>query len=166
MKLLITLVAVTSLVQPCLAADPLTVQDAWVRATVPGQMATGAYMRITAADNAKLLGVNTPLALASIHQMSMSQGVMKMAAVQGGLDLPAGTAVELKPGGYHVMLMDLKQPFTAGASVPLTLVYRDAKGREQRLTITASVGMSGPKTTGQAMPQAMHANPHGSAVKH
>lgn len=143
-KLRIIMAAVAGMTQACLAADAISIQNAWVRATVPGQMATGAFMRITAVDNAKLLGVNTPLALASVHQMSMSQGVMKMSQVQGGLDLPAGKTVELKPGSYHVMLMDLKNPLNAGASVPMTLLYRDAQGKERVLAITVPVLMKAP----------------------
>ena len=55
------------------------------------------------------------------------------------LALPAGKPVELKPGGYHLMLMDLKQPLKAGESVPLTLTWRDAQGRESRTELQVPV---------------------------
>jgi copper(I)-binding protein len=64
---------------------------------------------------------------------------MKMKAVAGGLDLPAGKTVELKPGGYHVMLMDLKAALPKDSTVPLTLVFKDAKGVESRLELKVPV---------------------------
>jgi len=64
-------------------------------------MATGAFMTLTAKDGAQLVGASSPVAgVAQVHEMKMEGGVMKMAAVQGGLELPAGKAVQLKPGGY------------------------------------------------------------------
>jgi copper(I)-binding protein len=104
------------------------ISDSWVRPTVKGQRATGAFMKITAKENSKLLSVSSPAAgVAEIHEMKMEKDVMKMAAIPS-LDLPAGKAVELKPGSYHVMLMDLKAPVEKGAKVPLTLKFQDAKG--------------------------------------
>jgi copper(I)-binding protein len=77
-------------------AQNVSVTDAWARATVQGQKATGAFMKITAKDNAKLVGVSSPVAgVAEIHEMKMEKDVMKMAALPNGLDLPAGKAVEL-----------------------------------------------------------------------
>jgi copper(I)-binding protein len=85
-------------------------------------------MKITAKENSKLLSVSSPAAgVAEIHEMKMEKDVMKMAAIPS-LDLPAGKAVELKPGSYHVMLMDLKAPVEKGAKLPLTLKFQDAKG--------------------------------------
>jgi len=110
-------------------AQNVTVTDAWARATVQGQKATGAFMKITAKDNAKLVGVSSPVAgVAEIHEMKMEKDIMKMSALPNGLDLPAGKAVELKPGGYHVMLMDLKAPLAKDSSVSLTLKFKDSKG--------------------------------------
>ena len=113
------------------AAFAQTVSDAWVRPTVKGQMATGAFMNITAKENSKLLSVTSPIAgVVEIHEMKMDKDVMKMAALPNGLDLPAGKTVELKPGGFHVMLMDLKAPLVADSSVPVTLTFQDAKGQK------------------------------------
>ena len=91
-------------------AEGVDVQGAWARATVLGQKATGAFMKLTAKDGAKLVGAASPVAgVTEVHEMKMEGDVMRMRAIPG-LDLPAGKTVELKPGGYHVMLMDLKAP--------------------------------------------------------
>ena len=66
---------------------------------------------------------------------------MKMREVKGGVALPARQTVELKPGGYHLMLMDLKQPFMQGASVPMTLNFEDANGAKSALQLNIPVGM-------------------------
>ena len=103
--------ALATLCASSASAQNITVTDAWARATVQGQKATGAFMKITAKDNAKLVGVSSAVAgVVEIHEMKMDKDVMKMSALPNGLDLPAGKAVELKPGSYHVMLMDLKAP--------------------------------------------------------
>ena len=126
-------------------AQNVTVTDAWARATVQGQKATGAFMKITAKDNAKLVGVSSPVAgIAEIHEMKMEKDVMRMAALPNGLDLPAGKAVELKPGSYHVMLMDLKAPLTKDTTVPLTLTLQDAKGVKSNVELKVLVGMQPP----------------------
>jgi copper(I)-binding protein len=126
-------------------AQNVTVTDAWARATVQGQKATGAFMKITAKDNAKLVGVSSPAAgLAEIHEMKVEKDVMKMAALPNGLDLPAGKVIELKPGGYHVMLMDLKAPLAKDGTVPVTLTFQDAKGVKSNLELKVQVGMQAP----------------------
>jgi copper(I)-binding protein len=133
-------------------AQNVTVTDAWARATVQGQKATGAFMKITAKENAKLVGVSSPVAgVAEVHEMKMDKDVMKMSALPNGLDLPAGKAVELKPGGYHVMLMDLKTPLTKDTAVPLTLTLQDAKGVKSKVELKVWVGMQPP-----AMPSHDH----------
>ena len=120
------------------------VKDAWVRSTVPGQKGTGAFMKITAKDGAKLVGVSSPVAgVGEVHEMKMEGDVMKMRALPL-LDLPAGKAVELKPGGYHVMLMDLKQALVKDSKVPLTLVFKDAKGAESKMQLSLPVSNVAP----------------------
>ena len=122
----------------------VTVQDAWVRATVPQQKATGAFMRLTAAQDARLVSASSPVAgVTEVHEMKLVDNVMKMRPLPA-LDLPAGQAVELKPGGYHLMLMDLKAPLAKGASVPLTLVFRDAKGVQSQQQLQLPVATSAP----------------------
>jgi len=123
--------AFTSVCAVSAFAQNVAVTDAWVRATVQGQKATGAFMKITAKDQAKLVTASSPAAgLVEIHEMKMDKDVMKMAALPSGLELPAGKTVELKPGGYHVMLMDLKAPLAADSTVPVTLTFQDAKGNK------------------------------------
>jgi len=102
-------------------AQEVTIREPWVRGTVRGQKATGAFMQLTATESATLVAVESPVAGAvQIHEMKLENDVMKMRAIQR-LDLPAGKAIELKPGGYHVMLMDLKQPLKKGEAVPISL---------------------------------------------
>jgi hypothetical protein len=97
------------------------VRDAWARPALQGQSATGAFMTLTAPDGARLIGASSPVAgVVEVHEMVMEGSVMKMRAVPA-IDLPPGRSVELKPGGYHVMLMDLKRPLQAGERVPLEL---------------------------------------------
>jgi periplasmic copper chaperone A len=115
------------------------VEGAWVRATVAGQQATGAFMRITAKETMQLVGVSSPAAgVAELHEMKMEGDMMRMRAVDK-LELPAGKLVELKPGGYHLMLQDLKKPLEAGTTVPVTLVLRNAKGAQSRMQLELSV---------------------------
>lgn len=142
------LIALTALVGSAAFAQNVTVADGWVRATVQGQKATGAFMKLTAKDNAKLLSAASPAAgVVEIHEMKMDKDVMKMAALPNGLDLPVGQAVELKPGSYHVMLMDLKAPLAADSTVPVTLTFQDAKGnkttQELKLPVKAPMPAQG-----------------------
>jgi copper(I)-binding protein len=105
----------------CAAQAQVDVTSAWARPTVPGQSATGAFMTLTSKDGARLLGAASAVAgVVEIHEMAMEGNVMRMRAVHG-VDLPAGRAVQLKPGGYHVMLMDLKRPLTVGEKVRVEL---------------------------------------------
>ncbi|MFN7445017.1 MAG: copper chaperone PCu(A)C [Curvibacter sp.] len=113
----------------------VSVKEPWVRATVPQQKATGAFMQLVSAQDAKLVEARSPVAgIVEIHEMAMVGDVMKMRAIPG-LDLPAGKAVELKPGGYHVMLMDLKGQVKDGDTVPLTLVVEARDGKRQTLEL-------------------------------
>jgi hypothetical protein len=159
-KSLMTAVALAATTFGVLAADvAVEVKNAWARATVTGQMATGAFMTLTAKEGATLVGVATPAAgVAQVHEMKMEGGVMKMAEVKGGLVLPAGKAVELKPGGYHLMLMDLKAPLAKDSSVPVTLTFKDAKGAESRLELKLPVAAMAPG--GTVKPAAMNHSMH------
>jgi len=124
------------------------VDGAWARATVQGQKGTGAFMSLTAKDATRLVGVSSPAAgVAEVHEMKMEGDVMKMRAVPA-LDLPAGKKVDLKPGGYHVMLMDLKAPLAKDSTVPVTLLFKDAKGVESRLELKLPVATAAPGATG------------------
>ena len=115
-----------------------TVKDAWVRGTVAGQKATGLFAQITSASGGKLVSASSPLAgVVEVHEMAMDGNVMKMRAVPV-LELPAGKTVELKPGGYHVMLMDLKQQVKVGDEVPLTLTIENKDGSRATIELKAA----------------------------
>lgn len=121
-----------------------SVDGAWIRASVPGQQATGAFMRIIAKEPTKLVGASSPAAgTAEVHEMKMEGDVMRMRPA-GAIDLPVGKPFELKPGGYHLMLQDLKGPLKAGSTVALTLVFRDAKGAETRKNLNVPVALAAP----------------------
>lgn len=118
----------------------VTVKDAWVRATVPQQKATGAFMQLTAAKEARLVSASSPVAgVVEVHEMAMVDNVMKMRALPNGLELPAGKTVDLKPGGYHVMLMDLKAEVKEGGVVPVTLVVQGKDGKKDSIEVKATV---------------------------
>jgi len=117
----------------------VNVSNPWVRATVPQQKATGAFMNITAAKGARLVEARSPVAgVVEIHEMKMENNVMRMRAVPA-LELPAGKAVELKPGGYHVMLMELRQQVKEGESVPITLVIEGQDKKRESVEVKAVV---------------------------
>ena len=127
------------------SAQNVEVKDAWARATVQGQKATGAFMTLTSKTTAKLVGATSSVAgVTEVHEMKMDNGVMTMKAVEGGLELPAGKATSLKPGGYHVMLMDLKLPLQKDTTIPLTLVFKDAKGVESKMELKVPVSQTAP----------------------
>ena len=123
------------------------VDGAWARATVQGQRGTGAFMTLTAKDATRLVGVSSPMAgVAEVHEMKMEGDIMKMRPMPV-LDLPAGKKVDLKPGGYHVMLMDLKAPLALGSTVPVTLLFKDAKGVQSKLELKLPVSTVAPGTS-------------------
>ena len=149
-RILCTLGAMTLAVSVS-AQTPLKVEGAWVRSSVPGQQATGAFMKLTSTQPLQLVRVSTPVAgVADVHEMKMEGDLMLMRSVDK-LDLPAGRTVELKPGGYHLMLQDLKKPLPPGSTVALTLVLRDAKGIESKLELKLPVATRAP-AAGAAIP--------------
>lgn len=116
-----------------------TVHDPWVRGTVEPQRATGMFATLTSTAGGRLVGASSPVAATvEIHTMTMTDNVMRMRAVPA-LELPAGKAVELKPGGYHVMLMDLKQALKSGDTVPITLVIEGKDGKRENVDVKALV---------------------------
>ena len=138
-------------------AQNIDIKDAWIRTSVPGQKATGAFMKITAKDGVKLVGASSPAAgVVEVHEMKMEGDVMKMRAIPGGLDIAAGKTVELRPGGYHVMLMDLKATLQKDSTVPLTLVFKDAKGVETKTELSVPVAMAAPGAKAADMPAMDH----------
>lgn len=126
-----------ALAMPALAQVEVT--EPWVRATVPQQTATGAFMQLRSKQAARLVEAKSPVAATvEIHEMKMVGDVMKMHAVPG-VDLPAGQMVELKPGGYHIMLLELKQQMKDGDTVPLTLVVEGKDKKRETIEVRAVV---------------------------
>jgi len=115
------------------------VTDPWVRATVAQQKATGAFMQLSSPQDTRLIEVQTKAAAsAEVHQMEMVDNVMKMREVNG-VDLPANKTVELKPGGYHVMLMGLNAQAKVGDVIPLTLIFENKDKKRETINVNAIV---------------------------
>lgn len=131
------------------AKADIKVSDVWVRSTVAAQKASGAFMQITSAQDTKLVGVSSPVAgTAEMHQMEMNGNVMKMRQVDE-IALPAGKPVELKSGGYHIMLLNLKGQIKPGDQVPLTLTVEGKDKHRQTIEVT---GVARPLNSAAAMP--------------
>lgn len=121
------------------SAGEVKIENPWVRGTVAGQAATGAFMTIIAKDGGALVSATSPVAgVVELHTMKLEAGVMTMRPMPR-LDLPAGKPVQLEPGGYHVMLMDLKQPLKPGDVVPITLKLEGRDKAVSTLDIKADV---------------------------
>lgn len=117
----------------------VSVTAPWVRATVPAQKSTGAFMHLQSATAARLVGVSADVAgTVELHQMEMSGDVMRMKQVDG-IDLPAGKGVNLASGGYHIMLVGLKRRLREGEAVNLTLVLEHANKKRESLTVKVPV---------------------------
>ena len=139
MKLALRTLAAAAALIAVAAQAQVTVKDAWVRATVPQQKATGAFMQLQSAKDTRLVSASSPLTPSvEVHEMAMQDNVMRMRQVPA-VELPAGKAVDLKPGGYHVMLMDLKQPVKEGDTVLLTLVFEGKDGQRETVEVKAPV---------------------------
>ncbi|HQY07364.1 MAG: copper chaperone PCu(A)C [Burkholderiales bacterium] len=135
---LLALLALTAAAQA--QAQNVVAKDPWVRATVTQQKATGMFAQIISSSDARLVEAKSAVAgVVEIHEMSMEGNMMKMRALPNGLELPAGKAVDLKPGGYHVMLMDLKQQLKAGDTVEVTLVVEGKDKKRESIVLKAPV---------------------------
>lgn len=133
----------------------VTTTGAWVRATVGAQKATGAFMQVNSTEPVRIVGVSSPAAkIVELHEMKMDGDRMMMHAIEG-LDVTPGTPVELKPGGYHIMLMELVKPISAGDKVPLTLVIEDKNKKRSNLDVSAEA-----QAMGAAAKQHMHGGMH------
>lgn len=133
-------------------AGDLVISQAWTRATPGGAKVGGGYLIVenkgTAPD--KLVGGSTDIATRlEVHQMSVENGVMKMHPVDGGLAIAPGKSVKLAPGGYHLMLMDLKRPLKQGDKVPVTLEFEKA-GKVNVTLDVQGIGAQGPHGAGGA----------------
>ena len=132
-----TFLAACALLASAAAHAQVVVDKPWVRTTVAQQSTSAAYMTITSANGGKLVAASSPIAGAvDVHEMKMEGDMMRMREV-AALPLPAGKPVELKAGGYHMMLTGLKAPVKAGDIVPIRLVVEDAKGQRETVDVSA-----------------------------
>lgn len=119
--------AATPLLAQSVTAGKLVIDQPWSRQTAPGQKIGGGFLTIANKGNAddRLLSATSPVAgEVQLHTMSMDGGVMRMREVKDGIAIPAGKTVALKPGGYHLMFMQLKRPLALGESFPVTLRFQ------------------------------------------
>lgn len=159
-KLSASLALATTLFCSHVLAQNIEIKGAWARATVQSQKATGAFMTLTAKTDTTLVGVASSVAgVAEIHEMKMDGDVMKMRALPKGLELPAGKAVALKPGSFHLMLMDLKVPLQKDTTIPVTLRFKDAKGVESTLHLKVPVSTGAPGGDAGGHKHGMHDAP-------
>lgn len=121
------------------AMAQVSVKNAWVRATVGPQKTTGAFLQIETKNEVNLVKVESKAAgMVEIHEMQMDGGVMKMREVEK-VNCPAGKVTELSPGGFHIMLMNLKKQAKEGDQIPLILSFEDRQGKKQVVSVNAIV---------------------------
>jgi copper(I)-binding protein len=148
-SLLIGVVAIA--LAPLVARAQVDARDAWARPAVAGQAGTGAFMSLRSAEGARIVGAASAVAGATeIHEMKMDGNVMRMRAVPV-LDLPPGQLVELKPGGFHVMLMNLNRPLAAGEkfTIELRVERKDKSLATQPVEVEVRAAAPTPPTPAQ-----------------
>ena len=119
------------------SAEAPQISDVWIKATIPGSNVSAAYLRIKSAKTVKLVKAETAVAnIAELHSMNMKDGVMEMKA-ELAFNVPAGKTIELKPGGMHIMLMQVAKPIKAGDKVPLTLTFDTGGGNSLVMNVEA-----------------------------
>lgn len=107
----------------------ISVKDGWARARTSTAKVGGAYVTVhnMGEEDDRLIGAKSRISKKTeIHTTKMTDGVMKMMSVKGGIEVKAGKMVMMKPGGYHIMFMGLKEPITKGKSFPVTLIFEKA----------------------------------------
>jgi hypothetical protein len=127
-------------------AGDLVISQAWARATPGGAKTGGGYLTIENKGSApdKLVSASADVAgKVDVHEMSMNNGVMTMRPLEGGLAIDPGKTVKLAPGGYHLMMMELKDPLKKGDKVPVTLEFEKA-GKVAVTLDVQGVGAQGP----------------------
>ncbi|MCZ8016301.1 MAG: copper chaperone PCu(A)C [Limnobacter sp.] len=133
---------VEAVAAPSQVQDGISVQNAWVRPTVGEQDATGGYLTITSEEPLALVGVASPAAeISEVHEMKMDGDIMRMRMAER-IELKAGEPLELKPGGYHLMLMSLTAPIQAGQEVELSLLFEKPDGSRIEMPVKAVAGQN------------------------
>ena len=143
-RLLSLTAAASVLASSAWAADyrlgSLEIEQPWTRATPPTAKAGGGFVTITnkgtTADRL-VAARSTASDKVELHEMKMDGSVMRMRELEKGVEIPAGATVMLKPGGYHIMFMELKAPFAKDAKVPVTLVFEKAGSIDVPFTVEA-----------------------------
>ena len=139
-RIAIVLAALNGLPAACAqksSAEAPQISDVWIKATIPGSNVSAAYLRIKSAKTVKLVKAETAVAnIAELHSMNMKDGVMEMKA-ELAFNVPAGKTIELKPGGMHIMLMQVAKPIKAGDKVPLTLTFDTGGGNSLVMNVEA-----------------------------
>ena len=131
-----------ALAQP---APAVRADQPWARATAPQQQVGAAYVTLTSPAGDRLVGASSPLAArVEVHEMRMDGPVMQMRELPDGLPLLPGQAVTLKPGGYHMMLVNLARPLRAGESIPVQLRFQNAPPLDLQFQV-GSPGARGPE---------------------
>lgn len=122
--------------------NTVTIKDAWVRPTNPGQEVGAAYMTFLSTKDTTLISVESDVTKSvEIHSMTMQNGIMKM-RMMNTLPLAAGKPYKLAPGGYHLMLFDLKKPLSVGEQVNFILTFKDKNKVEFKQSIKVPVQSS------------------------
>jgi len=151
-RTILAAVTVTLLISGQAAAHSVTIgalslTDLWTRATPPSAPTAGGYLTIenTGAEADRLIGIASPVAgRAEVHEMTTKDGTMIMRPAPGGIEIPAGGTVALAPGGFHIMFMDLKEPFVEGGKVPVTFTFEKAGSIDTFLHVLG-LGARGPE---------------------
>lgn len=132
------------LISACSKQDSIEIKNQWVRASNDGQDVSAAYMTIVSNEDTSLIAIDSDVAdVIEIHSMSMENGVMKMRMLDT-LDLVAGKPTELSPGGFHLMLFDLKKPLAAGKEAHFTLHFKNKAGQEKTISVTSPIKAEAP----------------------
>lgn len=139
LSLLSAMFIASILISACSKQDSIEIKNQWVRASNDGQDVGAAYMTIVSNEDTSLIAIDSDVADAiEIHSMSMENGVMKMRMLDT-LDLVAGKPTELSPGGFHLMLFDLKKPLTAGNEAHFTLHFKNKAGQEKIVAVISPI---------------------------
>lgn len=140
MMKLLKLIPLILLLAACNTSAEISISDAWVRENAPGQKIGAAYMTLTSPQDSKLVYVEATTAAGAveIHSMTMNNGVMKMRMLEE-LTLAAGEPKALKPGSFHLMLLDLKAPLKAGKTIVFKLCFEDENGKITHQTVTLPI---------------------------
>lgn len=143
-SLLVVLLISSITLIACSKQDSIEIRDQWVKATHEGQDVGAAFLTIISKDETSLISVESDVAEnVEIHSMVMDDGIMKMSMLDT-LPLPANKPTELKPGGFHLMLFDLKQPLVDGAKAKFTLHFKNTAGLEKTITVTSPIKREAP----------------------